>query len=402
MAVISIANLLLVLCALVVLVRRWLGQDDSPALLPGALSAMILLALALMLVSGLWSTGSADQALTAMTKHGRLLLIPIFLCLTKSRREALIAVAFFIGGQVFLLSSTWLMFVGVPIPWVTSNEAGICETCSFAVFSSYLDQSIMTAVLAALCWHLRSYVPVRYRSVLALTVSALALACVFFIFQGRTGHIVAIILITLTIVWEFPKRFRFKIVLVPLVLLVGLAASSGRVSHGFKEIGNSIQSFNQSGDISTSSGMRLDLWHRSLQSLAESPWWGTGVGSWGREFKRQEAIHNPEIPNNEAAIDHRNPHQEYLLWGVELGVPGIALLCAILVALYRNSLRLETPIRRAMQSVLVALSVACLFNCALYDAMIGDYFCIALALMLALGIHKAPLAAPPSSSSSGV
>jgi O-antigen ligase len=139
--------------------------------------------------------------------------------------------------------------------------------------------------------------------------------------------------------------------------------------------------------------MRLDLWQRSLQSLAESPWKGTGVGSWNREFARQEAIHAKAMPSNEASKQHHNPHQEYLLWGVEMGLPGILLLCALFVTIYRDSRPLATPERRALQSVLLALLVACLFNCALHDAMIGDFFCITLGLLLALGL---PVAVRPS------
>ena len=145
--------------------------------------------------------------------------------------------------------------------------------------------------------------------------------------------------------------------------------------------------------------MRLDLWHGSLKSIAESPWLGTGVGSWNREFRRQEAVHASELRINEASNQHHNPHQEYLLWGVEMGLAGILLLCALLLALHRDSQQLPTPERRATQSVLLALAVACLFNCALHDAMIGDFFCITLGLLLAL---RTPGDAPSSSLRTGV
>lgn len=394
MAIISIAKLLLFFCALVVIASAWLRRSPTKASLPDSASPMILLALAAMALSYLWSTGSTDEALIAFAKHGKLVLIPVFLLLIRSRREALVALAFFVGGQMFLLSSTWLMFLGISIPWAMSKEAGI----SYAVFSSYLDQSIMTAVLAALCWHMRDYVPTRYRSFLGLTLSGLALACVFFVFQGRTGHLVAITLITLAIAWEIPKRFRMSVVLIPLVLLVVLAASSSKVHNGLTEISSSIESFNKSGDISSSSSIRLNLWHRSLQAIAENPWKGTGVGSWSQEFNRQEARHAPATFVKITG----NPHQEYLLWGVELGVPGIALFCAVLLALFRDSLRMEQPTRRAMQSVLAALAVACLFNSSLYDALIGDFFCVAVALVLALSMHPTPPGGPVAAPRPGV
>lgn len=343
---------------------------------------MILLALVVMAASTLWSTGSVNEVLLAVTKHGKLILIPVLLYLIRSRREARIALTFFVGGQVSLLMSTWLLFAGIPIPWAISKEAGF----SYAVFSSYLDQSIMTAVLAAVCWHMRIHATTRYRTLLSLTVSGLALACVFFIFQGRTGHLVAVMLVTLALLWEMPRRFRVGMVAIPFVLLLVLAATSGKVSQGLMEIGSSIESFNNVGDISTSSGTRLNLWHRSLQSIAENPWRGTGVGSWNQEFNRLEARH---APASFVRITG-NPHQEYLLWGVELGMLGIALLCTVLLALYRDSLRLEQSARRATQSILAALALACLFNSALYDALIGDFFCVALALVLAFGVHATP------------
>jgi O-antigen ligase len=300
---------------------------------------------------------------------------------------------FFLGGQIFLLSSTWLLYAGVPLPWVMSKEAGICDTCSFAVFSSYLDQSIMSAVLAAVCWHLRSLAALRYRTALALLVAGLALACVFFIFQGRTGHLVAIALVLLATAWEFPRRFHLRVMLIGLLVLVALAAGSSRMGERFREVGSSMQPSHPSSEHTVSTDVRLDLWHRSLQSLAENPWTGSGVGSWNREFARQEVIHAKEMPISEASRQHHNPHQEYLLWGVEMGVPGILLLCALFVALYRDSQELATPQRRALQSVLLALLVACLFNCTLHDAMIGDFFCITLGLLLAL---RMPAVARPA------
>lgn len=390
---ISLAKFVLLLALLVVLLRGWLRPQPKQALTVNSATPAVLLALALMALSVLWSSGSSDEAAVAFAKHGRLIMLPALLYLIRSRREALIAVTCFVAGQTFLLASSWLLFLGLDLPWVTSNEAGLCELCSFAVHSSYLDQSIMSAVLAAVCWHLRVHLAPRWRLWLMPMVALLALACVFFVLQGRTGYLIALALISLTLLWELPGRFKLAALLLPLLLLLGLAASSAKVGYGLSEIGQSLQSSRVSGDAPIRSGVRLDLWYRSLYAMAEHPWLGSGVGSWNRESKRQQALHASDIPVNSASQQQHNPHQEYLLWGVELGLIGIALLCALLLALYRDSLRLALPERRAMQSVLLALGLACLFNCALYDAMIGDFFCITLGLLAALG---APAAVAPA------
>ncbi len=384
-AFISSAKILLVLCALVVLTAGWISPGTPPQAPPGLTTPVILVALALMAASGLWSTGSTDDFLNAIVKHGKLILLPVLLCLIRSRREAVMALGYFAAGQAFLLLSTWLMFLGLPLPWAISDEAGK----SYAVFSSYLDQSVMTAVFAAVCWHLRPLIPTRWRNIAATGVCALALIAVFFIFQGRTGFTVAIALLSLAILWELPKRFRLPIVFVPVLLVMILSASSARVRTGLSEIVGSIASYSSTVDIGTSSAVRIELWRQSIRSVEESPWHGTGAGSWDHEFMRQQTLEYPSTLFNRASTRYHNPHQEYLLWGVELGLPGIALLGTLLAALYRDSLGMAVPERRAMQSILLALALASAFNCALYDALIGDFFCIALPLIGALGRHRA-------------
>ena len=148
-------------------------------------------------------------------------------------------------------------------------------------------------------------------------------------------------------------------------------------------------SFAQGVDVnsSSSSGLRLHFWHRSVQSIKESPLLGSGVGSWSNEYNRIEkkfTLKNVEVNKR------GNPHQEYLLWGVQLGIPGILLFLGFLVAVFRDTLTADTAPARAAQSVLVALAVACFFNSSVYDALIGDFFCVALGLMLALSGYKKP------------
>lgn len=386
-AFISSAKIFLVIYAVASMTRGWARRSESLPNWPGLTTPVILLILALMAASGVWSSGSTDDVLNAIVKHGKLILIPVLLYLIRSRREAVLALAFFGAGQVFILVSSWLMFAGVPVPWALSDEAGK----SYAVFSSYLDQSVMTAVLAAIGWHLRTLASARYRNFFAAIVCSSALVAVFFIFQGRTGHVVAIALLTLAVVWQLPKRFRLHVVFVPIVLLIALGASSARVRTGLTEIIGSIATYSSSIDIGTSSAVRIDLWRQSIRSVEESPWHGTGLGSWDREFMRQQTLEYPATLFNRASTRYHNPHQEYLLWGVELGLPGIALLCTLLLALYRDSLSMALSERRAMQSILLALTLASAFNCALFDALMGDFFIIGLALILALGQHRESL-----------
>ena len=325
------------------------------------------------------------DALGSLAKYGKLLVIVLLMALIRSRREAIHALGWFISAQMFLVASSWALFFQIPIPWATSNIA----LTEYAVFSSYLDQGIMGAVLAATCWHLRDFAPGRFGKQVAIAAAIFALFNVLFVLSGRSGHAVAIAMLSLAIMWQLPKRFRGLILLLPFVLALVLFLSSSKVRDRLTAVKNDVQSYSADHKSVTSSGIRLGLWQRAIGIVSDYPLAGRGVGSWSTEYNRLEREKNPaHIPIN----GNGNPHQEYLQWGVQLGLPGIALLLGLFGSVFHDTRRMEPAVARATQSTLVALMVACLFNSSLYDALIGDFFCVALGLLLALGAYRQPTA----------
>ena len=387
---VSLAKVVLFIGTLIVLLQNFNPIRNSAATIASKQLTPILIfvIVAAFAASMLWTSGSQAEAFNSLSKYGKLLIIPIFCVLIKTRKEALYALASFSAAQLFLVISAWMLFLKLPVPWALS-EFSLSHN---VVFSSYLDESLMSAGFAAISWHLRALVPGRYGSHLSVAVSLLALGNVFFLLQGRSAHVVAILLITLAITWQMPRKYRFTVVVLPFFLIVILYLSSTKVQIRMDGLKKEVQtfSFKQGVDINSnnSSGIRLHFWHRALQSISENPVFGSGAGSWSNEFNRLERI------NNGAQTDIQplgNPHQEYLLWGVQLGVPGILLLLALMISILKDTLSMDKRSARATQSALLALAVACLFNSSLYDAQIGDYFCVALGLLLALGLY------PPNS-----
>ena len=346
----------------------------------------ILLALIAFSVSLLWTTAYTADSLGSIAKYGKLLTIVLIPLLLRSKQEVVCAITVFVAAQLFLVSSSWLLFFGANLPWATSQMA----TREFAVFSTYLDQGVMSATTAAICWHLRGLAPGKWGRLVFSATALLCMSNVLFVLIGRSGHVVAIVLLSLAVMWELPKRYRWAVLVVPIILLAGALTLSPKVQKRAMLMKSEIQtfSFDQGVDVksTSSSGLRLHFWHRSIQSIAQSPLLGSGVGSWSNEYDRIEKIHKPV---NIEVNKRGNPHQEYLLWGVQLGVPGVLLFLSFLVAVFRDTMGAEKASSHAAQSVLVALAVACLFNSSIYDALIGDFFCVALGLMLALTPYRA-------------
>lgn len=378
MVLISISKLLLVILGASVLLfaRR---SPTSGRLLNGMSTPIaVMLALMAFALSLFWTVAPQADALGSLLKYGKLLMVILLVVLIRDRREAIYALGSFAAAQTFLLASSWMLFAHLPVPWATSHMA----LTQYAVFSSYLDQGIMSAVFAALCWHLRELVPGRFGRKMAIFIALVALANVFFVLMGRSAHVISIVLISIAIMWELPKKYRFVIVLLPFLLAVGLFFASSKVRDRLTLVQTEVSAYSDQQKVNTSSGIRLDLWNTAVQAIGEHPVAGSGIGSWSTQFNRLQREKDP------AHIDiagNGNPHQEFLLWGVQLGIPGILLFTALLFSMWRDTLKMAQPYARATQSTLLALAVACLFNSSLYDAQIGDFFCVLIGLLLALG-----------------
>ncbi len=380
-ALISIAKFVLFICAVVTLLRTkpTVRADKSQA--SQASPVMVLVCLLAFTLSLIWTVAPVADALGSLAKYGKLLVLILMIVLIRSRREALHVLGWFVGGQLFLVLSSWALYMHLPVPWATSNMA----LNEYAVFSSYLDQGIMGSVLAAICWHLRHLAPGRFGRHVAIAIALVAISNVLFVLSGRSGHVVAIAMLSLAIMWQLPKRYRAVVVLLPFLLAAALFFSSAKVRDRLTMVSNEVQSYSSQEPSNTSSGIRLGLWLNATQMIAEHPFAGSGVGSWSTEYNRLQRAQNPA---HKDIAGNGNPHQEYLQWGVQLGVPGIALFLGLLLSILRDTLGMEKPFARAAQSTLVALSVACLFNSSLYDALIGDFLCVATGLLLALGMQR--------------
>ncbi len=381
MAIISIAKFLLLMCALATLLFTRRAPEVGQPLAGMGTPVAVLVDLSAFALSLLWTVAPQADALGSLAKYGKLIVIVLMLFLIRDRREAMYALGAFVLAQSFLMASSWMLFSHLPVPWATSNR----ELTQNAVFSSYLDQGIISAVFAAICWHLRQLAPGRFSPHLAIFLALIALLNVFFVLMGRSGHVVAIALLSIAIMWELPKRYRAVVVLLPFLLALGLFFSSTKVRERLVLAETEVQSYSVQGEPTSSSGIRLNFWHSAIQAIGQHPFAGTGVGSWSTEYNRLQREQNPAHKNIDG---NGNPHQEYLLWGVQLGIPGILLFCALMFSILRDSMRMEKPYARAIQSTLLALAVACLFNASIYDAQIGDFFCVLLGLLLALGLSK--------------
>jgi O-antigen ligase len=381
MAIISIAKFLLLICGMATLLFAKRAPEASKPLARMCTPVAVLVTIFAFSLSLLWTVAPQADALGSVAKYGKLIVIVLMALLIRDRREAMYALGAFVLAQLFLMASSWMLFAHLPVPWATSNMA----LTEYAVFSSYLDQGIISAVFAATCWHLRGLAPGKFGRHLAVLVALASLCNVFFVLSGRSGHVVAIALLSIAIMWELPKRYRAAVVLLPFLLALVLFFSSTKVRERLTQVKTEVQSYSNQLQPTTSSGARLGFWYAAIQIISQHPLAGSGVGSWSTEYNQLQRERNP---SHQDIDGNGNPHQEYLLWGVQLGIPGILMIGALMLSVLRDTMGMEKPYARAAQSALLALALACLFNSSIYDALIGDFFCVLIGLLLALGLAK--------------
>jgi O-antigen ligase len=377
----SISKLIMFIFALVVLGTAVARRKPMPQLSQLRTPAVVLLMLAALALSLAYTSAPLARGLNDLVKYGKLLVIPLVLALVRTRREALLALGVYVAAQAFVVVTSYLLSMDLVLPWVLMPRS---ERVSIGtVYSSYIDQSIMTAGLAALSWHLRGEFPGRHGRKLAVALVLLCVVNVLFFLPGRSGHAALLAAIALAAFWAIPGRGKWAALMVPPLLLVAAMAMSPQLRERVSAVATESEAYSRGDPTPTSSGLRLDFWRRSIQAFEERPLWGHGVGSWNTEFRRLEGSQvNPSFK------DLHNPHQEYLMWAVQLGIVGVALFLAFLLVLVRDASRFRPDIRHATQSLVAVLAVVCLFNTTLFDGLIGDYFCVLLGLLLVLGLRS--------------
>lgn len=383
-ALISLAKFLLFFTGLVFLTINLFTKTQHKkwhSLWSTYVAILIVIVFALSLF---WTEVDINFALKTFVKHAKLLGILLLVFLIRSKREARMAIAVFVLGQVFVLVNSWLLSAGFIAPWITNSQVDLVT--KYVVFSeSYLDQSIMFCATAAVLWHLRS--SLKWPRWLAIFMALAAILNVLFLLPGRTGYLAAVVVFSLALMWKMNQRRRLiALAAAPFIIVLGLSLSSGQLHDRIFLAVTEVRSNVNQAETGSSSGWRLNAWKRSIEAIGESPLYGYGVGSWTPAIKRLQGSTATEVFGKGNAS---NPHQEFLLWGVEMGLGGTLLLLALLLSIAKDARQFTPDIQRATLSVVAVIAVACCFNSALFDDLIGDFLCVCVGLLMALGVQSA-------------
>ena len=345
--------------------------------------ALTLLAIAYLALSISWSSVETQSALLSWARQARILSIPLIYLLIRNSNEAKNILRIFVLGQTFVVFSACLLALGYAVPWATAHTS----KTYYAVFGSYLEQSISHAILVSILWFTRNWIFGKSGKYIAIAIALITIVLTLGFLKGRSGHLALIGIIAFIVLCELPKKIKWMAIFMPLILLALALTFSDNFRERVQLVRSDLSSYspNTPPGAETSSGLRLKFWRASVNAFIEKPILGYGVGSWKLAFAAIEKLDKPE--NSLTDVD---PHQMFLLWAVEGGLVGLLLQCAVLAALLYQSKKLDPHNAYALQAVVLGLVISGMFNSMLIGIGIGDYFCILIGILASIECKKIP------------
>ena len=335
------------------MLRGWRGV---PTLLRENRVALLCVALFAWLgVAAIYGGGS--EAFGIWKKYRELALVIIYMGLAvtlPNRQRAVTALAI---GLLVAMQVSFMQAAGM-LPMKHGNP----------VLSSSLTQGALMAWLAF--WLLHYHRKTGLKGILALLV--LVLANLFFLVDSSTG-VVLVLALGLLFGLQTLRRAKLAVMAGGLLAVVAFAfAVSPMFRTATQEDVKAVQEMLNGKTTFTPTGERLQFYRNSLTLFSQAPVFGHGTGRFHEKYAEHVAGTKQVVTSN--------PHNEYLMVGVQSGLVGLGVLVALLWALWRAASRWEGMDRWLAQGMVVWLAVGCCFNSFILDSREGMLFALLAAL----------------------
>lgn len=337
---------------------RTLGKDlaDVP-------TAAWALGLFLLFVLGsFYGPANFSDAAAMLGKYREFLLVAVLIAFFKDkhcRQWGWLSIE--VASLVTLLISYFMYF-----DVLAANRQG--DFC----LKSRITHSVLMAFFMFYCAHQVYEKPTR-RLVYGC-LAALSAYNLFYVVQGRTGQLVAVALGLLFVMQRLKMRqalFALSVIAVFLTLFMAFSDKSARIYEGIANTQAYLQA--ASGRSDSSMGLRYTFWQRSLELIQERPLFGHGTGSFNQAY---QSI-NPDM-----AASTGNPHNEFLMIGVQWGGAGLMVYVGFLASQFKTAQCFSCPQRWYAQGLWVSLLATSLFNSPFLDHS-GHWFAAMIAIIYA-------------------
>lgn len=346
---------------------------------PVAIAALVLFGL--LAAGTLYSSGNTGVLL----KYVDLLFIPIFLTYfqdAKTRERALLA---FCCAAIASIVVSHLAYFGL----LEHNSLLPRESAYPIGFKASITHSLIVAFSAYVLGLLaRAEQDPRLR-VGYIALALLAAHNVVFMTWGRAGYLVLAILFFYFFVVTFGRRGFFAFCALAATTFSAAYIASATFQHRMLDLAQQFVRWQPGVPSDDSVGERFEFFINSLRLIREHPLFGSGTGSFPAEYARIVAGQN--------MLATVNPHNEYALIAVQIGLIGLAGLVYLFYRQWRYAGELAASFYRDLaRGLVLTFVIGCLFNSLLLDHTEGLLFAWLSALAFAAPAKPAPASSGPA------
>ncbi len=320
--------------------------------------------LGVMAIGLLWSA-HINAGYAAIEEQSKILMLPLFLTAIRHEHRWRYLGAF-IAGVTVIMCSTYLAWFGL-LQYADVTPLHLTKKTTHVFYNPMLAFAIYL-LLHQLCWG-------EVWGWRRWPLFALVGLMVFnmFITEGRTGQLVFFILMALLLIQCFPKNLKkaalLTVLLLPLVFATGYLGSPvfrERIDLAHREMDD------YRNNPRTSVGLRLLYAKNCWRIITRHPWLGVGTGDFFSAYARMNWMFSRDMPFTD------NPHNQYFLTVVQLGLFGLASLLALFVVQMVQAWRLSdgwSRIRIAFSLfflvIMIAESYLVIVETSLLFALVG-------------------------------
>ena len=362
---------------------RWHSVKSNPITLPA------LLLYGLVIAGTTYSTASGAEMLQHLNKYSKFLFVLLAITLLQDPAWRQRCWRAFGVAMLFTLVSVYAN-IWFDLPWsVTHNQGwGVDHT----VFKDYISQGIMMSLFVLFCIHQFLRVSTLLQRILWGALALLALVSITHLAAGRTAYLALFLSLLIYGITRITSRKKWLFMGLAGVLVALLVSSSATLSNRVQLAVTETQAFlsgPKDGSVQhmkTSTGARLAMWQLSVEQIKQRPLIGSGTGSY-RHIAKQAF---PDSALCGIACVH--PHNQFLFFGVEYGLLGIAAYLFYFYRPYRFASALGTPHKALLLGFLGIFFVDSMVHGALWLAVESHFFTFMMALFMATATASKPTA----------
>jgi len=354
-----------------------------------AVGTSVLALASVMLIGLLWSPTPAHALPESIVNALTFAILPLFLTTFKDDTARKQAISAFLIATTLVLLLSYLLWVGL-----LQHMSLLKGYPTYPVaFKYHITHSFLMAI-AVLFFVLRAERSNARTKFIYYVMAALAAFNVLFMVPGRTGQIA---LATAAFFFAYNRyRWRGFISIATLSLIVAIitvltptSVMHKRTAIAWKEA----QEFLSQGAARNDSsiGLRLEFYRNTLKMITHRPFFGTGTGGFGTGY-------SAEVERTTAVVPH-HPHNAFLFIAAELGIVGLAILLALLLAQWTSTRHMPDELdRSASRAILLIFVVGGLVSAVFTDHTEALFFVwISGILWSAVNPHRLDTSQQPQS-----